>query len=103
MNWYKTIKTLRGRSYIFNKNAINKIEQERYKSLQTQRQFAKTLKISRENYQRIVAGKTIGMNTTKIIINKILKKHELMHTSNYDSYDDLDKEFAYLDGLSSRR
>ena len=37
MNWYKTIKTLKGRSYIFNKNAINKIEQENYKSLQTQK------------------------------------------------------------------
>ena len=24
-----------------------------------------------------------------------------MHTSNYDSYNDLDKEFAYLDGLSA--
>ena len=101
MNYYKTIKTLRGRSYIFNKNAINKIEQERYKSLQTQRQFAEALKISRRNYQRMVAGKTVGINTAKIIINKILKKHKIMHTSNYDSYDDLEKEFAYLNGLTA--
>ena len=101
MNWYKTIKTLRGRSYIFNKNAINKIEQERYKSLQTQRQFAEALKISRRNYQRMVAGETVGINTAKIIINKILKKHKTMHTSNYDSYDDLEKEFAYLNGLTA--
>jgi len=101
MDWYKTIKTLRGGNYIFNKNAINKIEQERYKSLQTQRRFAKALKISRSNYQRVVAGKTVGINTARIIINKILKKHEVMHTSNYDSYDDLDKEFAFLDGLTA--
>ena len=32
---------------------------------------------------------------------KLKTKDQIMHTSNYDSYNDLDKEFAYLDGLSA--
>jgi DNA-binding transcriptional regulator LsrR (DeoR family) len=102
MNFFKIVKTKRGRSYIMNKNTINKIEQERYKSLQTQRQFADKLKISRRNYQRMIAGKTIGINTVKMLINKILNKNKIIHTSNYDSYDDLEKELSYLDGLSAK-
>jgi hypothetical protein len=34
---------------------------------------------------------------------KLKTKDKIMHTSKYDSYDDLDKEFAYLDGLSAKR
>jgi len=42
--------------------------------------------------------------TKKIIPHiKLKTKDKIMHTSKYDSYADLDKEFAYLDGLSSRR
>ena len=101
MDWYKIINTKNGRSYIFNQKSISLMEQERLDLFLTLKEFAKHYAIPLRNYQRVIAKEQVGRMVAHSIIKKILKKYEVMHTSNYDSYDDLDKEFTYLDGLSA--
>lgn len=101
MDWYKIINTKNGKSYIFNQKSICLMEKERLDLFLTLKQFAKHYAIPLRNYQRVIAKEQVGRKVAHSIIKKILKKHEVMHTSNYDSYNDLDKEFAYLDGLSA--
>jgi hypothetical protein len=102
MDWYKIINTKNGRSYIFNQKSISLMEQERLDLFLTLKQFAKHYAIPLRNYQRVIAKEQVGRKVAHSIIKKILKKYEVM-TSKYDSYNDLDKEFAYLDGLASKR
>ena len=101
MDWYKIIYTKNGRSYIFNQKSISLMEQERLDLFLTLKQFAKHYAIPLRSYQRVIAKEQVGRMVAHSIIKKILKKHEVVHTSNYDSYDDLDKEFAFLDGLTA--
>ena len=102
MDWFKIVKTKNGRSYIFNQNSVDRMEEERLKLFLTLKQFAKLYKIPLRNYQRVIGKKQVGRKVASSIIKKLLNKHKIMHTSNFDSYKDLDKELAYLDSITVR-
>jgi predicted transcriptional regulator len=72
INWYKIIKTNRGRSYIFYQKSINKMENKRLKLFLSIKEFAKLYKIPLRSYQRVIAKGQVGIKTASKIVKKIL-------------------------------